>query len=86
MTAATVTEYVDVHDPTVEVVVLTATDNETFTSRKFQVVRAVSATFMDDLTPTAYAVNATVASSNVVTVRAHGITDKKVSLVLYGTR
>ena len=33
MTAATETEYIEVHDPGREVVILTATDGETYTSK-----------------------------------------------------
>ena len=81
MTAATVTtkpEGVLAED----VVVLTATDGETYTSRLGKIY-GVSATFNEDLGATAYPLYVAV-SGRTVTIHAEGVTDKKVCLIIKG--
>lgn len=85
MTEATVTTRLEVNDPTKEVVVLTATDTETYISKKFATVVAAQATFMEDTTTISIPISLDV-SSQTVTFNCTGITDKKVCLTLYGRK
>ena len=85
MVAADVTERVEVNDPTKEVVVVTATDAETYTSRKFGKVRAVQATIMEDAGALSIPLSCDV-SGAVVTINATGLSDLKVCLTLYGDK
>jgi len=84
MTAATITARVRTQDPTREVVVLTVTDAETFTSEKFGNVEAANATWNEDLGATAIPGPFLAISTNVVTIHAGGVTDKKLCLELFG--
>jgi len=82
MTAATVTKRIDLHDPNIEVVQLTVSDGETYTSRKFTRVTAATATGNEDVD--AHLNVVTTDSTGVVTINYAGQTDKKITLVLYG--
>ena len=83
MTAATVTSRLEVNDPCKEVVILTATDAETYVSRKFGTVVAVQATLMEDTTTLSIPLSCAI-SSGTVTINCAGLSDKKVCLTLYG--
>ncbi|HED06090.1 MAG TPA: hypothetical protein ENI61_05335 [Ignavibacteria bacterium] len=83
MAAATVTERLEVNDPNVEVVVLTATDTNTYTSRKFGNVRAVQATLMQDATTLAIPLSCDI-SGSTITINSTGLTSLKVCLTIYG--
>lgn len=85
MTAATITNKVEVNDPVKEVVVLTATDTETYVSRKFSTVLAVQATFNEDLGALDLPISCDV-SGATVTINCTGVTDKLICLVLYGRK
>jgi len=85
MTAATVTARLEVNDPTVEVVVVTASDTETYVSKKFGVVRAVQATIMEDAETLSIPLSCDV-SGATVTINATGLSDLKVCLTLYGDK
>ena len=82
MTAATVTDYLDINDPTVEVVVLTVSDGNTYTSKKFGKVRAVQATGQEDVD----AHLNTVISGGTIAINYAGQTSKKVCLTIYGQK
>ena len=85
MTEATITNQLETNNPTVEVVVLTVTDAETYISRKFSTVRAVQATFNEDTTTLTYPLSCDV-SAGTVTINCEGVSDKKVCLTLYGRK
>ena len=80
MTAATVKEYVETGTPNKEVVILTLTDGETYTSGKFDLVRGarVSGNENNDAH-----INAVI-SGKTVTVNYAGMSDQQVVLTLYG--
>jgi len=85
MTAATITTRIDVNDPTKEVVILTATNEETYVSRKFGTVTAVQATFNEDMLTLTYPASVAV-SGATVTFYCDGVTDKLLCLTLYGRK
>lgn len=85
MTAATITDRVEVNDPIKEVVILTFTDGETYVSRKFATVVAVQATLTEDTGSLTYPVSCAI-SGGTVTMHCEGVTDKLVCLVLYGRK
>lgn len=85
MTAATVTARVDVHNPSEEVVVLTASDTETYVSKKFGKVTAVQATLMQDTTTLSLPLSLDV-SGATVTINCTGLSSIKVCLTLYGSK
>ncbi len=85
MTAATVTTRLEVNDPVKEVVILTATDTETYVSKKFKTVTAVQATFMEDMGAISLPASMDV-SGNTVTFNCTGVTDKLLCLTLYGRK
>lgn len=85
MTAATITTVLELNDPIKEVVVLTFTDGETYTSRKFGTITGVQATLNEDTSTLTYPVSCAV-SGGVVTIHCEGVTDKKVCLTLYGRK
>jgi len=85
MTAATITELIEVNDPTKEVVILTATDTETYVSKKFSVVKGVQATIMEDASTLSLPLSCGV-SGGTVTINCTGLTDLKVCLTLYGRK
>ena len=80
MAAATITRYIQTADPTEEVVVLTATDAETYESRKFGVI--LGATICGNENVDAH-INVTY-SGSTATINYAGQTDKLVTLVLRG--
>ena len=82
MAAATVTTQIQTALPSVEVVVLTATDAETYTSRKFGAIAAVSVADNED---TGTPIAATFAT-NVVTIQWTGVTDGKCTVTIWGHR
>lgn len=83
MTAATITSLLEVNDPTVEVVILTASDTETYTSKKFGTVLGVQATIMEDAGALSLPLSCDV-SGGTVTINCTGLTDLKTCLTLYG--
>ena len=85
MTAATVTARVDVNDPTKEVVVLTASDTNTYVSRKFGAVDAVQATIMEDAGALSIPLSCGI-SGATVTINCTGLSSLKVCLTLYGRK
>jgi hypothetical protein len=80
MADATIIKVHDIHLPGIEVVTLTASDGETYTSRKFGSIKAahVSANADDDA-----AINVTF-SGKVATINWASVTDKACTLTLYG--
>ena len=85
MTAADVTLRTEINDPTVEVVVVTATDAETYVSKKFATVTAVQATLMEDAGALTIPLSCAI-SGATVTIHATGLSDLKVCLTLYGKK
>lgn len=83
MVAATITDRVDTREPDREVVVLTISDGETFTSEKFATVRAVNFSFNEDMATLAVVPGFAI-SGNVVTFHCTGVTDKLVCVDLIG--
>lgn len=84
MTAATITEQLEVNDPNVEVVMLTISDTETYVSKKFGKVKAVNFAFNEDMGALAVVPGFAI-SGSTVTFHCTGVTDKKVCLTLYGS-
>lgn len=86
MAAATITNYIQISDPNVEVVQLTATDAETYTSRKFSKVAGVVATANVDVDAHINAVptDGTSGAAATITINWAGQTDKLMTLVIYG--
>ena len=85
MTEATVTNRLEVNSPTEEVVILTATDAETYISKKFSTITAVQATFNEDTG--ALSIPLSVGFSGATaTINATGLSDKLVCLTLYGRK
>jgi len=83
--AATVTTRLDVNNPTEEVVVLTASDTNTYTSKKFGKVRAVQATMMED--EGALSIPLSIAfSGGTITINCTGLSSSKICVTLYGTK
>lgn len=85
MVAATVTTRLDVNNPCEEVVVLTATDTNTYTSKKFGKVIAAQASLMEDTTTLSIPLSLGI-SGAVVTINCTGLSAKKVCLTLYGSK
>jgi len=85
MTAATVTDRLETNDPTVECVVLTASDAETYVSKKFGTVTHVQATIMEDAGALSIPLSCDV-SGGTVTINATGLSDLKVALTLRGRK
>lgn len=83
MAAATITARVRTQDPTREVVILTASDTNTFVSEKFGNIEGVQATLMED-TATLSIPLSCVVSANTVTLNCTGLSSQKVCLTLYG--
>ena len=80
MAAATVTSRVEAHNPGIEIVTLTVSDGETYSSRKFGTIKAatVCGNADDDAE-----LNVTY-SGRVATINWASVTDKLCTLVLYG--
>ena len=85
MADATVTSRLETNDPTVEVVILTASDTNTYTSRKFGTVTGVQATLMEDTTTLSIPISVGV-SGGVITLNCTGLSSKKVCVTLYGRK
>ena len=85
MTAADVTERLETNDPTVEVVIVTATDAETYVSKKFGKVTGVQATIMEDAGALTIPLSCGV-SGATVTINCTGLSDLKCCLTLYGRK
>lgn len=85
MTAATVTERLEGNDPTTEVVIVTASDTETYVSKKFGTVKAVQATIMEDATTLSIPLSCDI-SGATVTINCTGLSDLKCCLTLYGRK
>lgn len=85
MTDVTITDRIEVTDPTKEVVVLTFTDGYTYTSRKFAVLQGVQATLMEDTGTLTYPVSCAI-SGGVVTLHCEGVSSKKICVTLYGRK
>ncbi len=84
MVAATVTTkvYNWCHNPNMEVVVLTASDGETYVSTKFKTILGAIASGNEDQDAH---INVTY-SGSTATVNYAGMTDKLVTLVLFGRK
>ena len=82
MTAATVTERLEVNDPTVEVVRLTATDGYTYISRKFSTITSADITGNSDVDAH---LNVTF-SGSTATINWASQTDKVCTLALTGRK
>lgn len=80
MTAADLTTNLEINDPTKEVVVLTASEGETYISKKFGTITAAQAT-ANVACGTAVAVTF---SGATATISGTGITDILMTLTLYG--
>lgn len=85
MTAATVTARLDVNNPVEEVVVLTATDANTYVSKKFGKVIAAQATIMEDTTTLSIPLSLGI-SGATVTINCTGLSSIKICLTLYGSK
>jgi len=85
MTEATVTTRLEVNDPTVEVVVVTASDTNTYVSKKFGSLIAVQATIMEDAGALTIPLSCDI-SGATVTINATGLSALKVCLTLYGRK
>jgi len=83
MTEATVTTRLNVNDPSKEVVELTFTDGYTYISKKFGSVKAVQATFNEDMTTLSYPLSCAI-SNGTVTLHCSGVSAKLCCLTLYG--
>ena len=85
MTAATVTNYLEVNSPTEEVVVLTATDTNTYVSKKFSTVTAAQATLNSDTATLSFPLSLGI-SGATVTLNCTGLSADTVCLTLYGRK
>lgn len=85
MTAADITSRLEVNDPSVEVVILTVTDAETYVSRKFAIIRGVQATIMEDAGALSLPLSCDI-SGGTVTINCTGLSDLLVCLTLYGDK
>jgi len=85
MTAATVTERLEINDPTKEVVKLTITDAETYVSKKFASISAVQFSFNEDMGALAVVPGFAI-SGATLTFHCTGVTDKLVCVTLYGRK
>ena len=85
MTAATLTHNIETHNAHKEVVVLTASDTNTFISKKFSVVEAVQGTIMEDTTTLSLPLSLDV-SGATVTINCTGLSSDKICLTLYGRK
>lgn len=82
MTAATITNLLENHDPMTEVVVLTASDAETYTCKKFGAINAAQITANSDVDAH---LNVTF-SGAVATINWAGQTDKVCTLTIWGKK
>jgi hypothetical protein len=87
MTAATITDKVYEKGQAVpgqEVVVLTATDGETYVAKTMARVDSAICTFNEDMGASFSIPISLAISGKTVTIHCEGVTDKKVCLVCYG--
>lgn len=86
MAAATITNYIEVPNPNMEVVQLTVTDAETYTSKKFSIVAGVVATGNADVDAHINAVptNGSAGAPASIAINYAGQTDKLITLVIFG--
>ena len=82
MTEATVTNRLEVNDPTCEVVVLTVTDGETYISKKFGTITGAIATGNAAVDADLWVTF----SGGTATIGWASQTDKALTLVLYGRK
>ena len=82
MTAATVTNRLEINDPTKEVVVLTASDGETYVSKKFGSITGAQVSANSDVDAH---LNVTW-SGGTATINWASQTDKVCTLTLYGRK
>lgn len=82
MAAATVTRYLDINDPTMEVVVLEVSDGETYVSKKFGTILGAIATANSDSDAE---LNVTY-SGATATINFASVTDGSACLVLFGKK
>jgi len=75
----------EVNDPSVEVVVVTATDTETYTSKKFGTISAIQATIMEDAGTLTIPLSMGI-SGGVATFNCTGLSDLKCCLTIYGRK
>lgn len=85
MTAATITNSIEVNDPIKEVVVLTFSDGETYISRKFATLLGVQVTLMEDSGTLTYPISCDI-SGATVTLNCEGVSDLLVCVTLYGRK
>lgn len=85
MTVATVTTRLETNNPCEEVVVLTASDTNTYVSKKFGAVRAVHATMMEDEATLSLPLSIDI-SDATITINCTGLSASKVCVTLYGTK
>jgi len=85
MTEAEVKNYLEVNDPTVEVVFLEADDTETYISKKFSTVTAVQATLNEDTGTLSIPLSCGI-SGATVTLNCTGLSGDNVCLTLYGRK
>ena len=85
MGAATITTVIENNNPTEEIVILTVTDGETYTSKQFGRIRGVQATWYEDMETLTYPVSIAI-SGQIATIHCEGVTDKLLCLTLYGER
>lgn len=86
MTAATITQYVSVPIPNIEVVQLTASDGETYTSKKFSKVLGCVATGNADVDAHLNAVptDGSAGAPASIAINYAGQTDKLITLIIFG--
>ena len=80
MVAATVTRVIETPDPSEEIVVLTVTDGETYSTRKFTNIQAANITGNENNDEH---INVTF-SGQTATINYNGMTDELVTLTLWG--
>lgn len=86
MADATITNYTEIPIPNIEVVQLTVSDGETYTSKKFSKTAGIHATGNTDVDADLNAVptDGTDGAPAVITVNYAGQTDQLVTLTIYG--
>ena len=85
MAAATITKRLEGSDPSTEVVILTASDTNTYVSKKFGSLDAVQATIMEDAGALTIPLSCDI-SGATVTINATGLSSLLVCLTLYGRK
>jgi hypothetical protein len=85
MAAADVARYIEVNDPTREVVVLTLSSGETYTSKKFSTITSAIACY-NEATGQAVTELVVTYSGGVATITSANLADKLVALQLTGRK